>query len=434
MTALEERRTGGRLALLAVTQFLAATDFDIVFVALPSIGRSLGFDAAGLQWVVSAYTVALGGVLLLGGRATDRLGARRVFVAGLVLFGLSSLAGGLAPTPGWLVAARGVQGIGAALLAPATLRLLAAGFAEGPERNRAFAVWGMAGSTGAAVGAAGGGLLTSALGWESVLLVNVPVALAAAAVAPVLLPAGGPRVRGPFDLLGAALVTAGSTLLVLGIVDRSPLVLAGIGLLGAFLLVERRVPEPLLPRVPRALLAPTLAVLLFMGAVGTAYFLITRQLQDVLGLTVLQAGMAFLPLSALSMVGAGWVFPRLASRIGSGRTLVVGMAGLGTALAVLALGFGSYATMLPGFTWALFAGIAFPAVFRTAAAAVPESEQGVAGALVSTAQYVGGAVGLAVLLAATDTALAAGLGAAALALLGAVAAAVLGGAGTSRRP
>ncbi|MCE3553320.1 hypothetical protein LWC33_17875 [Pseudonocardia sp. RS11V-5] len=173
--------------------------------------------------------------------------------------------------------------------------------------------------------------------------------------------------------------TAGSTLLVLGIVDRSVGAVAGIVLLGAFPLVERRAPEPLLPRVSRALLAPTLAVLLFMGAVGTAYFLITTQPQDVLGFTVLQAGAAFLPLGALSMVGAGWVFPRLAARIGAGRTLVVGMAGLGVTLAVLALGFGSYVTMLPGFAWALFAGIAFPAVFRTAAAAVPESRQGVAG-------------------------------------------------------
>ncbi|GAA2878601.1 MFS transporter [Pseudonocardia halophobica] len=433
MTAPEARRagTGARLALLAVTQFLVATDFDIVFVALPSIGRDLGFDADGLQWVVSAYTVALGGLLLLGGRATDRLGARRVFVAGLVLFGLASLAGGLATTPGRLVTARAVQGVGAALLTPATLRLLAVGFAEGPDRNRAFAVWGVAGSTGAAVGAAGGGLLTSAFGWEAVLLVNVPVALVAAALAPVLLRADGPRVRGPFDLLGAALATTGSTLLVLGIVDRSPVVVLGVVLLGAFLLVERRAPEPLLPRVSRALLAPTLAVLLFMGAVGTAYFLITTQLQDVLGFTVLQAGAAFLPLSALSMVGAGWAFPRLAARIGAGRTLVVGMAGLGVSLAVLALGFGGYATMLPGFVWALFAGIAFPAVFRTAAAAVPESQQGVAGALASTAQYVGGAVGLAVLLAWSDTAVAAGLGAAALALLAAVVAAVLG-AGRSR--
>ncbi|GAA4694955.1 MFS transporter [Pseudonocardia yuanmonensis] len=429
-TALDTRRAGAgaRLALLAATQFLVATDFDIVFVALPSIGRDLGFDAEGLQWVVSAYTVALGGLLLLGGRTADRLGARRVFVAGLVLFGLSSLAGGLATAPAWLVGARAVQGVGAALLTPATLRLLAVGFAEGPERNRAFAVWGVAGSTGAAVGAAGGGLLTSAFGWEAVLLVNVPVALAAAALAPVLLPADGPRARGPFDLLGAGLATAGSTLLVLGTVDRSLVAVAGTGVLAAFLLVERRAPEPLLPRVPRALLAPTLAVLLFMGAVGTAYFLITTQLQEVLGFTVLQAGAAFLPLSALSMIGAGWVFPWLAARIGTGRTLVVGMAGLGAALAVLALGFGSYATMLPGFAWALVAGIAFPAVFRTAAAAVPEERQGVAGALVSTAQYVGGAVGLAVLLAATDTALAAGLGAAALALLAAVVAAALGAA------
>src|SRR5919198_454167 len=152
------QRTGARLALLAVAQFLVAIDFDIVFVALPAIGRDLGFTTATLQWVISAYTVVLGGFLLLGGRAADRLGARRAFVAGLLIFGLSSLAGGLATSPDALVAARAVQGLGAALLTPASLKLISAGFMEGPERNRAFAVWGVAGSTGAAVGALGGGV------------------------------------------------------------------------------------------------------------------------------------------------------------------------------------------------------------------------------------------------------------------------------------
>jgi MFS family permease len=425
------------IVLLAITQFLVATDFDIVFVALPQIGRALGFDPRSLQWVVSAYTVTLGGFLLLGGRAADRLGARRVFVAGLVLFGLSSLAGGLATDPAALVAARAAQGLGAALLMPSSLKLLAAGFAEGPERNRAFAVWGVAGSTGAAVGALGGGVLTSAFGWAAVLLVNVPVTVLAAVAAPLVLPPDGPPVRGPFDLPGALLATLGSSLLVFGLVDGS-WVVAGVGVLGlaGFAVVEHRSSAPLLPLrflARRALVLPTVVVFLFMGAVGSAYYLITTYLQDVLGYPALQAGLAFLPLSLLSMVGAGLLFPALAGRWGVERTLVIGMAGLGVSLGGLTAGVsvgGSYWALLPGMVWALFAGVAFPAIFRAAGAAVGAGEQGVAAALVSTAQYIGGAVGLAALLAVSglDAAGAApalvdalrmtGAGAAGLALLG----------------
>jgi hypothetical protein len=411
------------LALVAVTQFLVATDFDIVFVALPVIGRALGFSGPDVQWVISAYTVALGGFLLLGGRLADRVGARRVFLVGLALFGAASLVGGFATSPGWLVGARAVQGLGAALLTPATLRLMS-GF---PDRNRAFAVWGVAGSTGAAVGAAGGGVLTSAFGWSSVLWVNVPVVAAALVAAPFVLPRDGEVVAGRFDVLGAALGTLGAVALVFGIVS-STWWIGGAGLvgLGAFWLVERSVRDPLLPALP--VLGPSLVVLLFMGAVGTAYYLITTHLQDALGLSVLAAGLGFLPLSALSMIGAGLVFPRLARRFGGDspgaerRVLVIGMAGLAVFLVVLAVGLGgsSYWTLLPGLGWALFAGIAFPAVFRAAGAAVPLAHQGVAGAVVSTAQYIGGAVGLAALLAVFDGGVAAALGAAGLALMGAV--------------
>ena len=405
-----------RLGLVAVTQFLVATDFDIVFVALPVIGRSLGFAGSDVQWVVSAYTVALGGLLLLGGRAADRLGARRVFVAGLAVFGAASLVGGFAATPAWLIGARAVQGFGAALLTPATLRLMS-GF---PDRDRAFAVWGVAGSTGAALGAAGGGLLTSAFGWQAVLWVNVPVVAAALLTAPFVLPADGPRVPGSFDLPGALLGTAGALLLVYGLVASDPRACgAGAALLVAFWLVERRTRDPLLPALPVA--RPAVVALLFMGAVGTTYYLITTHLQDTLGLSVLAAGAGFLPLSALSMVGAGLVFPRLAGRLGVRRTLAIGMTGLGLGLVVLALGLtgGSYWLLLPGFVWALFAGIAFPAVFRAAGAAVPDSQQGVAGAVVSTAQYIGGAVGLAALLAVFGGGVGAGLGAAVVALVAA---------------
>jgi predicted MFS family arabinose efflux permease len=428
--AVLARSSGSRLALLAVTQFLVATDFDIVFVALPSIGRALGFSGTSLQWVVSAYTVALGGLLLLGGRLADRVGARRVFTAGLALFGLASLLGGFALVPGWLVGARAVQGLGAALLTPATLRLMS-GF---DDRDRAFAVWGAAGSLGAALGAAGGGLLTSAFGWEAVLWVNVPVVAVAVTASFVVLEPDGPAARGSFDVPGAVLGTAGALLLVYGIVAGSLLVGAGgVLVLAVFGLVERRSADPLLPPLPVG--RPAAVAFLFMGAVGTAYYLITTFLQDTLGFSVLEAGAAFLPLSALSMIGSGLVFPRLVRLLGVSSTVVVGMAGLGVGLGVLAMGLagGSYWTLLPGLGWALFAGIAFPAVFRSAGASVEPARQGVAGAVVSTAQYVGGAVGLATLLAVLGGGTAAGLGAAALALVAAVVAVVRRGASASIR-
>lgn len=442
----QPQRTGARLALLAATQFLVATDFDIVFVALPSIGRDLGFTTATLQWVISAYTVVLGGFLLLGGRAADRLGARRVFVAGLLIFGLSSLAGGFATSSAALVAARAVQGLGAALLTPASLKLISAGFAEGPERNRAFAVWGVAGSAGAAVGALAGGVLTHALGWQAVLLVNVPVTAAAAAAAFVVLAHDGPRIPGAFDLPGAILATLGSSLVVFGLVEASwtlqgaGAIAAGVLLLAAFAATERRTPDALLPLrllANRALLQPTVAIFLFMAAVGTSYFLITTYLQDALGYSSLQAGLAFLPLSLMAMLGAGRLFPLLVGRYGVERTLVVGMAGLGVMLAVMATGMavdGSYWAVLPGFAWALFAGIAFPALFGAAGSAVPAAEQGVASALVSTSQYIGGAVGMAAIVtlsgldgaegapALVEALRTAGWAAAALVLLGAAAA------------
>lgn len=207
------------LALLASAQLIVAVDFDIVFVALPQIGHELDFSAQSLQWVVSAYTVVLGGFLLIGGRAADRVGGRRVFLAGAAIFGTASLAGGLAGLPGLLVAARAVQGLGAALLIPSTLKLISTSFAEGPARTQALAVWGLAGSSGAAVGALGGGVLTGLLGWEWVLFVNVPFTLIVVVAGFSLLP--GDRIsnaRG-FDVRGATLATAGSTLVVFGLVN-----------------------------------------------------------------------------------------------------------------------------------------------------------------------------------------------------------------------
>ncbi|MFI1397973.1 MFS transporter [Streptomyces sp. NPDC020681] len=216
-----QRRTGLMLALLAFAQFIVAVDYNIVFVALPEIGSALGFTAQSLQWVVSAYAVAFGGFLLFGGRMVDRLGVRRMFILGLVIFGLSCLLGGFAENPAVLITARAIQGFGAALLTPATLTLINTRFTEGPERNKAFALWGAGGSGGLAAGALLGGVLTQAWGWEWVLFVLVPPALVAAFVAfGALAPDERPTSeQGGFDALGAILATVGSSLLVLGLVS-----------------------------------------------------------------------------------------------------------------------------------------------------------------------------------------------------------------------
>jgi EmrB/QacA subfamily drug resistance transporter len=411
------------LALLAFAQLIVAVDFDIVFVALPRIGHELGFSAQSLQWVVSAYTVTLGGCLLVGGRAADRLGARDVFLAGMAIFGLSSLAGGLATLPEMLVSARAVQGLGAALLIPATLKLINTSFAEGPARTRALAVWGIAGSSGAAVGALGGGVLTGLLGWEWVLFVNVPFTLIALVSGLTLLPVDRgrdrPSLRG-FDLPGAAIATAGSTLVVFGLVSgpesgwatfrATGCLVSGVALLALFLVVERRTRNALVPLRMfgnRNLGIAVVLAFVSLTTIATEYYVFTTYLQEILDYSALVTGLGFLPLSVSSMVGSGLVFPRLMNRWGLRTTLCTGMAGLALGVAILSAGIsadGSYWAVLPGVVlFALAAGIGFPPIFLAAATGTDAAEQGVAAALTSTSQYIGGAVGLAVLVGLANT-------------------------------
>ncbi|SDH41719.1 MFS transporter [Pseudonocardia oroxyli] len=409
-------RPGLTLALLASAQFMTAIDFDIVFVALPEIGRDLGFSEQSLQTVVSAYTVVLGGFLLLGGRAADRLGARRMFVTGLAVFGLSSLVAGLAEGPTVLVLARAAQGLGAALLTPSTLKLVTAHFEEGPARTKALAIWGAAGATGAAVGALGGGVLTSLLGWEWVFFVNVPLMAVALAATPLLLGRDQAVGTGGFDLPGAVLATAGFTLVVLGLVsgpDIGWLTARGLGaavlgvlLVGVFVVVESRTRDPLVPlRLfrNRNVVAATVVIFVFMGTVGTQYYLFTTYLQTVLAYTPLAAGFAFLPLSACSMLASMTLVPLLLGRLGIRTTLVLGMSGVAASLVVLSLGMsvgGSYWAALPGvLLWGASAGLAFPPLFVSVSTGVAPEQQGVASALASTSQYLGSAVGLAALVA-----------------------------------
>ncbi|MFC9465610.1 MFS transporter [Streptomyces coelicoflavus] len=413
-----QRRTGLMLALLAFAQFIVAVDYNIVFVALPEIGSALGFSTQSLQWVVSAYAVAFGGFLLFGGRAVDRLGARRMFILGLVIFGLSCLLGGFAESPGVLITARAVQGFGAALLTPATLTLINTRFAEGPERNKALAVWGACGSGGLAAGALLGGVLTDAWGWEWVLFVLVPLALFAAAVAPGTLAPDerGSDARGNFDAVGAILATAGSSLLVLGLVSGPEAgwgsvrgtgsIVAGLVILAVFALVESKTSNPLVPlRLfgNRSLVTAILIILVFQSALGGSYYIFTNYLQGVLGYDALEAGLAFVPLTIISMGASLKLAGLLLGSWGPRATLFTGMAVNGIGMIVLAIAMStgaSFWALVPGLIiWGIGGGVTFPAMFVCAASSVAPQEAGVASALATTSQQIGGAAGLAVLVA-----------------------------------
>ncbi|MEU6431255.1 MFS transporter [Microbispora sp. NPDC046973] len=412
-------RQGWTLALLALAQLIYSLDLNIVFVALPQIGTSLGFPGQTQQLVVSAYVVFAGGFLLFGGRAADLLGRRRVFVLALALYAVSSLAGGLATTPAVIIVARAVQGIGGALLLPSTLALLNNLFAEGPQRNRALAVWGGAGASGLTIGALLGGLLTENFGWPAVFFVNVPlaglVALAALAVIP-RDPARGERRR--FDMPGALSVTAGSTLLVFALVEGPELgwgslpviaaFLLAVALLAIFALVEARSADPLMPfRLfrNRSLTVGMLVTFIYMATFGVLPYFLTVLLQSVHGYSALQTGLAFL-IPSLAIAGGTQSGERLATRIGTRATLLIGFAIGVVGTAVLALGFDAeagYGLLVPGLIVSgLGQGIVWTAMWIAAASGTAGHEQGVANGIASTALNIGNAIGLAVFTVIAD--------------------------------
>ncbi|MEV5571609.1 MFS transporter [Spirillospora sp. NPDC052269] len=413
---MSRSRTGPILALLAFAQFISAIDFNIVYVALPGIGRELGFSAQSQQWVVSAYAVAFGGFLLLGGRAADRLGRRRMFALALALYGIASLVGGLASTPGLLVAARAVQGLGGALLLPATLSLITTTFEEGPARGRALAIWGGAGGVGLALGSLLGGVLTSGLGWESVFFVNVPLALGAAVAAFVLIPVDRRTVgRGGFDLPGALTSTLGSTLLVFALVQGPEAGWASAGtvgslvvaaaLIGLFVVIEARADEPLMPLrllTNRSLTAAMVITFVFMGAFGAQYYILTVYLQDLRGFGAMATGLAFLPGGLVGLVGtrlSAWLLVRAGTRTTLLTGLVLGSAGM-VAFGLAVSPHGTYAALLPGIVLiSLGQGVAWTAMFVAASTGVAPERQGIASAMASTTQQIGSAVGLAALVA-----------------------------------
>ncbi len=393
---------------------IVSLDQYIVVVALPEIGRELGFSAQTLQSVVSAYAVASSGFLLFGGRAADLLGRRRILIAGLALYAGASLAGGLASTPAVLLGARAVQGFGGALVFPATLALITTMFAEGPERNRALAVWGGAGAAGLVVGVLLGGVLTQGFGWESVFFVNVPLAGLAALLSFPLIPGDGERERTrTFDLPGALSATIGVTLVVFALVEGpnagfgSPGILAatvcGLLLLGALAIIERRSSDPLLPShvlTNRNLRVAIAIAFLFMATFGSALYFLSIYFQDVHGFGPLETGIAFLLPTAVVVAGsvAGG---RMATRFGLKTTMVVALT-VGALGAVL-LGWSmspesSYVSLIPGLVGLSLAdGVMFTTMFIAGATGVADREQGVASAIVSTAAGIGAAIGLALL-------------------------------------
>jgi EmrB/QacA subfamily drug resistance transporter len=407
-------RQAATLALLAFAMLTTSLDQYNVVVALPSIGRDLDFSAQTLQWVIGANAVTSAGFLLLGGRASDLVGRRRVFVTGLALYGSASLAGGLAPTPEFLLGARAVQGLGGALVFPATLALVNTTFAEGRERNRALAVWGGAGAAGLVVGVLLGGLFTRALGWEAAFFVNVPLAGLALLLAFRLIPSDPTRERGRrFDLPGALSATLGVTLLVVALVEgpslgwRSPAIVAsaaaGLFLLAAFAVIEWQSREPLVP--PRLLANRNLATavvigFLFWATFGSVLYFLTLYLQDVHDYDALETGLAFLLPTAVVVAGSAVAGP-LATRFGVRRTLVAALVvgGLGAAAVGLAMSpDGSYSALVPGLiALSIGDGVTFTAMFIAAATGVPDRDQGIASGLVSMSTSVGAAVGLALL-------------------------------------
>lgn len=390
------------LALLSFAMLIVSLDQYIVVVALPAIGRDLGYSAQTLQAVISAYAVASSGFLLFGGRAADQLGRRRMLATGLTLYALASLAGGLADRPGIQLSARALQGLGGALIFPSTLALINTTFNEGPERNRALGIWGGSGAAGLVIGVLLGGVLTRVLGWQAVFFVNVPLAVLALGLLFFVVAADSPRdATRSFDLAGALSATVAITLLVFALVQGpelgwgSPWVVGAItaGILSAVthVLVERRSGNPLVPpRLirNRTLLIATSIAFMFMATFGSLLYFLSIYLQNVRGYGALEAGLGFVAPTAAVVTGSA-VAGNVVSALGLRRTLLgallVGALG-SVALALAMTPDSSYLALLPGLIAVSIAdGIVFTAIFIAGATGVGAGEQGVASGIVSTA-------------------------------------------------
>jgi EmrB/QacA subfamily drug resistance transporter len=410
-------RLGLALFVIATAQLMVVLDATIVNVALPHIQKALGFSGSGLEWVVNAYALAFGGLLLLGGRSGDLLGRRKMFITGLLLFSAASLAGGFATSQAWLLAARAIQGAGAAITAPAALSLVTTTFPEGPPRNRAIGVYAAMSVAGGAIGLLAGGLLTTFASWRWVLFVNVPIGLAVALAAPRVL-AETPRRRGRFDLPGALTGTGGVAALVYGLSNAATSpngvshwgdtkVIAALAaaavLLAAFAVIEVRSRHALLPVRLLADRNRTGAYLIMLG-VGTAlfgmFFFLTLFMQAVWGYSALRTGVAYLPLTAAVLISSA-AASQLVPRIGARPLLLAGSAISAGGLYWLSR-ITEHATYTDGLLGPILVtgagfGLLFVPLALVALSRVKEAYSGVASSLLSTGQQVGGSIGLAVL-------------------------------------
>jgi EmrB/QacA subfamily drug resistance transporter len=411
------RNLGIALVVIAAAQLMVVLDASIVNVALPHIQQALGFSGSGLEWVITAYAVTFGGLLLLGGRAGDLLGRRRVFIAGLVLFSAASLAGGFANSEAWLLIARAIQGVGGAMIAPTALALITTTFPEGRPRNRAMAVYSAMSGAGLAIGLLGGGLLTNYLSWRWVMFVNVPIGILTALVAPRVLVESARR-RGRFDLPGAITGTGGVALLVYGLSNASTdqsgvshwgdtkvivALAASVVLLVSFVLIERISKHALMPlRILRN--RNRSGSYLMMLAVATAmfgiFFFLTIFVQEVLGYGPLKTGVAFLPFAA-GVVVVSAIASQLIPRIGA-RPLMLAGSAIATGGMFWFSRLTEHSTYVNGLLGPMLVtvlglGLIFVPVFLTALAGVRNEDSGLASSLLNTGQQVGGAIGLAAL-------------------------------------
>ena len=403
------------LALVCAAQFMVVLDVSIVNVALPSIRRELHYSATGLQWVVNAYVLTFAGFLLLGGRIADLFGRRRVFIAGIGLFSLASLLGGLAQTPTQLTVARAVQGLGGAVLSPATLTIITTTFADGRARHRAIGAWSAVAGAGGAFGAVLGGLLTNYLSWRWVLFVNVPIGAAAAlAAAAILTEVRRPDAERRLDVAGSITATVGLASLVYAIVGTTThgwgsgrtlgLMAVGVAFLGVFLVIQQRLaPAPLMPLSlfrSRSLSGANAVMLLAGVSFFSMWYFLSLYLQEVHGYGPLEAGLLFLPMSAAIIVAAQ-VSSRVLGRLGVRTVLVTGLLTAGAGLlwlSALAADSSYLVGVLGGSILAAAgAGLSFTPLAAAATTGVPMHQAGLASGVLNTSRQVGGSIGLAVL-------------------------------------
>jgi EmrB/QacA subfamily drug resistance transporter len=407
-----DRKRWAVLAVIVAAQFMVVLDVAIVNVALPSIRTDLNFSQESLQWVITAYSILFGGVLLLGGRLADLLGRRRLFIIGLALFTVSSLLDGLAWSEGSLIAFRALQGLGAALLSPAALSILTTTFREGKERNLALGIWGAASGSGGAAGVLLGGALTSALSWSWIFFINVPVGIAVIAVTPWLVRESRAELEHRhFDVAGAVSITGGLMLLVYAMTRATQhgwttgesigLLAAAAALIVAFFVIEFRSQAPLLPlRIfrLRTLTGSNVSGLLMGGAIFSQFFLLTLYMQEVLHYSALKTGVAYIGLT-LTIIAFSAIAQALVTRFGVRRILPLGL-GLTTVSLVLFARLpvdGTYFTdLFPAF---IISGVglalAFVPMSIGALTGVRQSDAGIASGLINTTQQIGGAIGVA---------------------------------------